>query len=80
LLQVEGKLGFGTGGIFFHQATINSNHLRGALFQIVGLLGIEGENLPGNLAIHNDKRCDGPGAKATHCRQPVSAIRRPEAL
>ena len=69
-----------TGGIFSYQATIDSNHLQGPLFQIVSLLGVEGEDLPCNLAIHNDQRSDGPGAKATHCRQPVAAIRRPETL
>ena len=52
----------------------------GAFFQIVSFLGVEGEYLPCNLAIHNDERSDGPGAKAAHCRQPVAAIRRPEAL
>ena len=42
--------------------------------------GVEGEDLPGDLALGNDERGDGPRAEPAHRLQAVPAVRGPEAL
>ena len=45
----------------------------------MGLLGVEGEDLPGDLARGHEQRGDGSGAEALHRREPMTSVLSPEA-
>ena len=54
--RTERELRLGTRGIFFHQTTVDAYDLQRAFLEIVRLLRIQREDLPGYLAVSYDKR------------------------
>ena len=58
LVQVERELGLGTRRIFVHQTTVDADDFQRAFLEVVSLLRIQREDLPGYLAVSHDKRSD----------------------
>jgi len=40
------------------KTAVDANHFQRTLFQVVSFLSVQGKDLPGNLAINHDQRCD----------------------
>src|SRR5439155_7124215 len=55
-----------------------SDHFERLLAQVVRLFGVEGEDLPGDFALGNDERGDGPRPEPAHRLEAVAAVRGPE--
>src|SRR5262245_694650 len=79
-LEIEGEVRLGARAVLFQQVLVDADHFESALAQVVRLLGIEREDLPGDLALGDDERHDRLRAQAAHRRQPVPPVRRPEAF
>jgi hypothetical protein len=56
LVEVERELGLRACGIFVHQTTVDAYHFQRAFLEIVSLLRIQREDLPGYLAVGHDER------------------------
>src|SRR3989442_15061094 len=80
LFQIEGKLRLRPRTVFVDQPAVDADDFQRALAQVVRLLRVEREDLPGDLALRHDQRGDRPRAEAPHRLQPVPAVRRPEPL
>jgi hypothetical protein len=57
-VQVEGELRLKTRGIFVYQTAVNAYDLQRSFLEVVSLLRIQREDLPGNLAVSHDQRSD----------------------
>src|SRR5262245_41218683 len=77
-VKVERKLRLGACRILLDQAAIDAYDFEGAFFQVVCLLSVQREDLPGNLLVSDDQRGDRLGPETTHSCQAVPAIGSPE--
>jgi len=77
-VEVERELRFGTCGIFVHQTTVDAYDLQRAFLEIVSLLRIQREDLPGYLAVSYNERCNGFRPQSAHRFEAMPAIRSPE--
>jgi hypothetical protein len=55
LLEVESKVALGARIVLLHQSVINPHHLERSLFQVMGLLRIQRQDLPRNLPVGSDE-------------------------
>lgn len=77
-VEVKRELRFEARGIFVHQTMVDADDLERAFLEIVSLLRIEREDLPGYLAVIRDERSNGFRPKAAHGFEAMPAIWSPE--
>ena len=78
-VEVERELRFGPRGIFVHQTTVDAYDLQRSFLEVVSLLRIQREDLPGYFTVRHDERCNGFRPQAAHGLEAMPAIRSPEA-
>ena len=70
---------FGSRGIFVDQTTVDADDFQGAFLEIMSLLRIQCQDLPGYLAVRDDERSNGFRPKAAHGLEAMPAVGCPEA-
>src|SRR5260370_41918773 len=77
LIEVEGKLRLGSRCVFIQQTAIDADDLQRFLFQVVRLLRVHSQDLPGDRASRHDQSRNCLCSHAAHGLRTVTPVRRP---
>src|SRR5207344_184822 len=80
LLEIVGEVLLGLARAFLEEVAENADHLEGLVLQVVRLLRVKREDLPGHLALRYNERRDRFRAEPAHRRQAMAAVWRPKAV